>query len=140
MRIPFDSLDSTTWMAFSDWSAEQGKEKAAKYAGRVGKALEKFHTNKQKVNLTLVTSGVSPIHKGSLRVDSTGHLLCYIGWSDSGHPLNTRVDPNTCLWKPWICSELFVNSPNDLPDPWKWSRLSRKFFSAVADQSVRLKL
>jgi hypothetical protein len=166
MRIPFDTLDSSQWLAWSDYERDSGREKAADWGAKVGKALQRFAESGSEVGMHLVIRDWSEevAYRCSGRalgvetvVDAKCALIVDGRVSIPYSPVSRRdlvgtgrrFDWGRMYWRTTgyyvrkrqfhIAYDPHLVSPSVFIDPWAWPKLSQKFFQCVVSRSRGIK-
>lgn len=162
MKIPFDSLCSNAWLAWNDYSQDQGREKAAKWGRKVGEALEKFARSGAEVRMLLCLKESQNRfgYKGRFEVvvDSlcvlmkTGELELPFSREEREYQNQLGAygyDWSSPYWRPLsyfrrkypeIAKDALLLAPDKIKDPWRWPRLSQKYFQCVVSRARGIKL
>ena len=149
MKIPLDSVCAVQWFAYSDWCQDNNRQEASAFAVNVGRAIT-----------TLTAAGVEcrmllyHARKPNKEFRSTSrfqyrHLSPVwfryeVRWADRSvvAAKGVRSVPlNECYWV-WpnpevlrVFTELEPGTPGDTLDPWRYGRVSRKFFYCLIQRA-----
>jgi len=139
VRPPFASLCPVDWSVWADWNRDHDRVKAAGWADKVSKALLKFHLSGSEPRMLLYHGTKQPGSNVSLRYlplepkDFDKYGFALVRESKWG---GRWVSINNCYWIRYRAKvNVGAGFPGDLRDPWKWWRLSQKFFMCVVSRS-----